>query len=105
MSDSDNDNTDGLAHSMTRKDNIDDISSDDDDDDDDDDNDDVGVDSLRDLLHGKAFTDDVSRKREERLALEAKKRGGLVRVCPTEDVAATREMERRPSSVAASRTA
>ncbi|KAK9247732.1 MRC1-like domain-containing protein [Lipomyces tetrasporus] len=69
MSDSDNDNTDGLARSMTRKDNLDDISSDDDDDDDD-----VGVDSLRDLLHDKAFTDDVRRKREERLALEAKKR-------------------------------
>ncbi|KAK9326172.1 MRC1-like domain-containing protein [Lipomyces orientalis] len=69
MSDGDNNNTNGPAHSMARKDILDDISSDDDDDDDD-----VGVDSLRDLLHNKAFTDDVRRKREERLALEAKKR-------------------------------
>ncbi|KAK9385467.1 MRC1-like domain-containing protein [Lipomyces mesembrius] len=71
MSDSDsyNDNHNTPALARTRKVSFDDLSSDDDDNDFDDD-----VDNLRDLLHDKTFTNNIRRKREERLAIEAKKR-------------------------------
>ncbi|KAK9486959.1 MRC1-like domain-containing protein [Lipomyces starkeyi] len=70
MSDSDNDNHNTPALARTGKHSFDEFSTDDDDDFDDDD----GVDNLRDLLHDKTFTNNIRRKREERLAVEAKKR-------------------------------
>ncbi|KAK9429904.1 MRC1-like domain-containing protein [Lipomyces doorenjongii] len=72
MSDSDNDNHDTPALARTGKVSFDELSSDDDDDDFD--NDDDDVENLRDLLHDKTFTNNIRKKREERLAIEAKKR-------------------------------
>ncbi|KAK9372768.1 MRC1-like domain-containing protein [Lipomyces chichibuensis] len=69
MSDSDNDNHNTPELARTGKDSFDEISSDDGDFDDND-----GVDNLRDLLHDKTFTNNIRRKREERFAVEAKKR-------------------------------